>query len=121
MAVLAETLDHFDDNDDEEVLRLFEQAKAIHTRMFGSSSSNVATCAGKLIVVYNKIAERAHAANNLDRELANLELVVSQGRRCCTNGRSNRGGNASGCNRKSGGSIDDRLRSVRSFCSLEIV
>ena len=76
MSVLAEALDYFNDDDDEEVLRLLEQAKAIHARVFGSSSQNVAICEGKLGNAYFKRADRAHAANNLDRNAANLELAL---------------------------------------------
>ena len=77
MIVLADTLDYFNDNDDDnEVLRLHEQAKAILVRLQGSSSSNVAISAGKLGDVYGIRAKRAHAANDLDRFEANLALAL---------------------------------------------
>ena len=42
MIVLADALNYFNDVDDDEVLRLYEQAIAITSRVEGSSSSNVA-------------------------------------------------------------------------------
>ena len=42
MSVLAEALDFFNDNDEVEVLRLYEQSIAIDKRVFGNSSVNVA-------------------------------------------------------------------------------
>ena len=77
IALLADALDFFNNNNDEEVLRLYEQAKTIHTREFGSSSVNVAMCEGNLGNAYYKRAENARDANNLDRTLANLELTLS--------------------------------------------
>ena len=74
--ILAEALGYFNDDYNEEVLRLFEQAKTIHSRVYGRSSSNVAVCEGKLGDAYCRRAERAHASNDLDRELANLELSL---------------------------------------------
>ena len=76
MGVLADALDHFNDCDDDEVLCLFEQAKAIHARVYGSSSVNVAVGEEKLGTAYHRRANRAHAANDLDRFVANLELAV---------------------------------------------
>ena len=75
MSVLAEALDYFNDDDDEEVLRLLEQAKSIHARVFGSSSLSVAVDEGKLGNAYRHKAMRAHAANDLGRYMANLELA----------------------------------------------
>ena len=77
MSVLAEALDFFNDvDDDDEVLRLFEQAKAIDTRVYGSSSSNVGIDELNLGNTYHRRAAQAHNANDLDRELANLELAL---------------------------------------------
>ena len=77
MLALAEALDYFNKNDDdEEVLRLYERAKAINARVFGSSSLNVAIGESKLGTAYYERAERAHAANDLDRCMANLELTL---------------------------------------------
>ena len=78
MGVLAEALDYFNDDDDEEVLRLYERAKAIHARVFGSSSVNVAVGEGKLGNTYSKRAKRASGASDSDREQANLELALSR-------------------------------------------
>ena len=76
MGVLAELLEYFNDNDDDEVLRLYEQAKAIHARVFGSSSVNVAASEDKLGVAYFNRAGKAVNANGLDRALANMELAL---------------------------------------------
>ena len=78
MLVLAEALAYFNDDDDEEVIRLFEQSKAMFALLHGSSSSNVAASEGKLGVVYQNRAARAHDANDLDHELTNLELALSR-------------------------------------------
>ena len=76
VALLSGVLSYFNDVDDEEVLRLDEQSKAIHARMLGPLSPNVATCENNLGVAYNKRARRAHDANDLDRCIANLELAI---------------------------------------------
>ena len=74
--VLADALDHFNNDGGEEVLRLFEQAKAIHARLQGSTSANVAIGETKIGTTYFKRAKRAHAANDVDLEQANLELAL---------------------------------------------
>ena len=76
MIALADVLDFFNDIDDDEILRLREQAIAIFSRLEGSSSYNVAVGENNLAVAYDKRANRAQAANDLDRELANLELAL---------------------------------------------
>ena len=82
LCVLAEALDYFnDDGDDGEVLRVSEQSIAIHTRVYGSSSVNVAVVEEKLSAAYYKRAKRAHDANDLDREVAMLELTLSHSRK----------------------------------------
>ena len=76
MVALAEALDHFNDCDDEEVLRLLAQAKPILARVFGSSSLSVAQNEEKLGMVYLKRGRRAHAAGDLNCQLTNLELAL---------------------------------------------
>ena len=77
MNVIAETLDYFNrHDDDEEVIRLFEQSKAFYVRVHGSSTVNVAVSDGKLGEAYHNRAVRARAAKDLDRELTNLELAL---------------------------------------------
>ena len=76
MTALADALDFFNDVDDDEVLRLHQQANAITRRLGGSSSLNVAVGEFNLGVAYQKRAKRAQAANDLDRCMANLELAV---------------------------------------------
>ena len=76
MGVLAEALDYFNDDDNEEVLCLLEQSKAIHARVYGSSSTNVAIGEQKLGEVYLYQAKRARAADDLDRCVASMELAL---------------------------------------------
>ena len=73
MGTLASVLDYFNGVDDDEILRLNEQAKIIHARIQGSSSYNVATGERNLGLVY---AKRAQAAHDLDRYVVNLELAL---------------------------------------------
>ena len=74
---LADILDYFNDIDDDEVPRLYQQSNAITSRVEGSSSLNVAVGENNMGNSYYKRARRAHAANDLDRELANLELALT--------------------------------------------
>ena len=76
MCGLAGVLNYFNDVDDDEVLRLYEQANAITSRLEGSSSVNVAVGENNLGIAYYKRAKRAHAANDLDRFMANMELAL---------------------------------------------
>ena len=76
MGLLASVLDYFNDVDDDEVPRLHEQAKVIFARVQGTLSPNVATCERNLGNTYDKRARRAYAANDLDRNVANLELAL---------------------------------------------
>ena len=76
MGVLAGALDYFNNIDDDEVVRLIEQANAITSRVEGSSSVNVAVGENKLGNAYDRRANRAHDANDLDRCMANLELAL---------------------------------------------
>ena len=76
MSILADVLDHFIDVDDDQILRLREQAIAIYSRVEGSSSPNVAVGEGKLGNAYKNRAGRARVANDLDGCLANLELSL---------------------------------------------
>ena len=76
MVLLADALDCFNDVvDDEEVPRLYEQAKAIYVRVI-SLSVNVAICDHKLGLAYCKRANSAYAAHDLDRCVANLDLAL---------------------------------------------
>ena len=75
-SLLADALAHF--KDDDEVFRLYEQAKAIHARVYGSSSANVAMVEGKLGAGYCRRAMIANVANDFDCALANLEQALSR-------------------------------------------
>ena len=75
MVVLADTLAYLNnDDDDEEVLRLYKQSKTIYALVFGSSSLNVAVSEEKLGNMYH---DRAVRATDLDQIAANLELKLS--------------------------------------------
>ena len=76
MSLLADALNYFNDADDVEVLHLYEQSIAIHARVEGRMSVNVAVGEHNSANVYRKRATRARAANDLDREMANLELAL---------------------------------------------
>ena len=76
MRLLADALDYFNNVDDDEVLRLYEQSIAILARVEGSSTVNVGAGEHNLAVAYYNRAKRANAVNYLDRELANLELAL---------------------------------------------
>ena len=80
MSLLASALDYFNDVDDDESIRLFEQSKAIYSRVLGSMSGNVATVEYNLGVAHQNRAESARAANDLDRCITNLELSLPRHR-----------------------------------------
>ena len=75
-ALIADALAFFNDYDDEEVLRLYEQAKNIHARVYGNSSVSVAIGEERLGMMYLQRAKRAREAGDLDRCVANLELAM---------------------------------------------
>ena len=56
--LLSSVLDYFNDVDDEEPIRLQEQARAIFVRVQGSLSVNVAVCEKMLGKAYSRRAER---------------------------------------------------------------
>ena len=76
MTILADARIYFNNVDDDENFRLYEQAIAIFSRVDGSSSVNVALGKLKLGTAYGNRSNRAHAANDLDRSMANLELAL---------------------------------------------
>ena len=76
MGTIAKALKYFNGVDDDQVLRLFEQAKAIYSQVQGNLSLNVAICEGNLAGEYDARAIRAWNANDLDRCVANLELAL---------------------------------------------
>ena len=76
MRLLAGALDHFNNVDDVEIIRLYEQSIAITARVEGSSTVNVAAGENNLAFTYYSRAKRAYAADDLDREMANLELAL---------------------------------------------
>ena len=77
MLLLAVALAYFNDVDDVEVLRLYEQSNSIFGRVEGRLSVNVAIGEKNLAMVYHNSSKRARAANELDREMANLESALT--------------------------------------------
>ena len=77
LITLARILAFFNDVDDDEILRLYDQAIAIYGRVQGSLSLNVAISENNLASAYGQRADRAWDANDLDRCVANLELALT--------------------------------------------
>ena len=76
LGTLANILVFFRDVDDHEAIRLYEQVIAIGSRVSACSTTlNVAMVNYKLGDVYGERADKAGAAGDLDRSLANLELA----------------------------------------------
>jgi len=73
---LARTLDHFNNFDDDESIRLFTQSKVIYSRTEGSSSYNVASADENLGRVYVNRGKRALDAKDVNRASANWELAL---------------------------------------------
>ena len=78
MGLLAQVLCYFNDIDDDEEIRLYEQSIAIYARVQGSLSTNVAASEINLGIAYRIRAIRARDADDLDRCVANLELALSR-------------------------------------------
>ena len=110
---LAQALDFFNDVDDDEVLHLFEQVKEITSRLQGSSSVNVAGCDHSLGIVYEGRANRAWAANDLDRCIANLELALPYHREAARIYRINNHVDKAGRAIRNVTETEERIRQVR--------
>ena len=76
MGGLADALDFFNDVDDDEVLRLHEQANSITSRLEGSSSVNLAVGNRNIGNAYRSRAQRAVDSDDVDRCITNLELAL---------------------------------------------
>ena len=74
MTALADILGYFNDVDDDEVTRLYEQANVLFARHQGSSSYNVANGKFNLGIMYGK---RANRAVDSDRCKRNRELALT--------------------------------------------
>ena len=77
VGVLADILRYFNGVDDDDILRLYEQAIAIFSRVEGSLSANVAMGEDNLGKAYYRRAVEALDANDLDRYVSNLELALT--------------------------------------------
>ena len=76
MTLLADALDYFNNVDDVEVLRLYEQSITITARVEGSLSVNVALGEENFAITYRQRAQRARAVHDHDRELDNLQKAM---------------------------------------------
>ena len=113
MGTLADVLDYFNDVDNDEILRLLEQAIAIYHRVEGSSSVNVAVDEHKLGNAYSSRAKRARAVNDLDRCVANLKLALPHYREAARIYRAiNHADNADNTLRKVA-QIEENMRQIR--------
>ena len=74
IGILASALNYFNDCDDDEVPRLYEQAKSIYARV--GSTSHVAGCYENLGNTYIKRAKIAVKSKDLDRAIANIEQAL---------------------------------------------
>ena len=77
MGILADLLKRFNGVDDDEIFRLYEQAIATYSRVQGSSSLNVAVCEYNSALTYGSRAADAEKANDLNRQVVNLELSLT--------------------------------------------
>ena len=77
MGALGRVLVYFNDVNDEEAIGLYERATTIFSRVYGSTSANVAAGEGNLGAAYGNRANKALSANDLDRALVNLGLALS--------------------------------------------
>ena len=73
---LADVLGYFNDDVDDEVLRLYQQGITIYSREAGRTSVNVGVYETNLGIAYYRRAVKARAAMDSDREQANLELAL---------------------------------------------
>ena len=76
--LLGQVLDHFNNLDDDDVPRLYEQAKETFSRVQGSLTPNVAAVNQNLATMYNNRAKRAMVAKDVEREVSNLDLSLAQ-------------------------------------------
>ena len=113
MDILADVLDFFNDVDDDQVLRLYEQSIAITSRVQGSSSINVAAAEGNLGIAYKNRARRAVAANDPDRCMINLELALPHLREAARIYRDNNHVDSANMNQRTVTEIEELMRRVR--------
>ena len=76
MGSLAQVLDYFSDNGDDEALSLYQQSIAIQSRVSGSASVNLSGNEFNFGNAYFRRAEKALDANDLEQYAANLELAL---------------------------------------------
>ena len=113
MDVLADVLDYFNDVDDDETLRLREQSIAIIIRVEGSSSLNAAVGEQNLGRAYKRRANRALAANDVDRLVANLELSLTHHREAVRIYRAINRADDADKNQRAVDQVEDEMRQIR--------
>ena len=111
--LLAQVLDYFSDGGDDEVLRLFQQAIAINSRVAGSTSENMAINESNLGTAYYRRAENAHAANDLVQYVAFLELALPHYREATRIYTAINHMDAADSSRHSVTDVEERLRQAR--------
>ena len=117
MNLLAEMLDYFNDVNDDEVIRLIEQATAIYSRVEDSSSVNVAAGENNLGLAYVSRARRSQIANDLDRCMTNLELALPHLREAVRMFRVNNNVNGANAALRDVGEAEENLRVARALVS----
>ena len=110
---LAQILDFFNNTDDDEILRLFEQSIAIFTRVDGHKSQNVAVSENSLGSAYKKRAIRASEIMDLERSVANLELALVHFREAAQIHRTNNNVVHATQSLKSADGIEEHLRKIK--------
>ena len=78
MGALADGLEYFNNVDDDEILRLMQQAIAIYSRLEGNLSINVALRLNSLGNTFVNRANRAEAIHDMDQCIVNLQLALLQ-------------------------------------------
>ena len=76
LGALADVLQCFKGDNDDEALGLYQQANAIHTRVYGRMSVNVGAGEFNLGETYYQRARRAAVANVLDKCVGSLKLAL---------------------------------------------
>ena len=82
---LADVLGCFDDESDDEVLRLYQQSIAMFTRVCGSTSGDVGVVESNLGNAYYRRAGKALDANDVDQYVDNLHLALPHYREAARN------------------------------------
>ena len=77
LLTLAEILAYFNNSDDDDIPLLYQESIAIYRRVEENSSVNVGVCERSFALFYLIRANNARSANEVDRELADLEQALT--------------------------------------------